>query len=127
MVSQSLFASSTRSALASVRDRREAVAAIHRAAEDDRVAGLIARVQLPAAAAGPVQELRALADEHGIAFIEDAAHSPDAHVDGRMLGTEGRNAILPILALVVYFLATVACALTELLGEKTARFEPVRS
>src|SRR5215470_3309513 len=38
---------------------REAVAAIHRAAEDDRVAGLIARVQLPAAAAGPVQELRA--------------------------------------------------------------------
>ena len=37
---------------------RETVAAIHRAAEDDRVAGLIARVQLPAAAAGPVQELR---------------------------------------------------------------------
>lgn len=37
---------------------RQAVAAIHRAAEDDRVAGLIARVQLPAAAPGPVQELR---------------------------------------------------------------------
>lgn len=37
---------------------REAVAAIHRAADDPRVAGLIARVQLPAAAAGPVQELR---------------------------------------------------------------------
>lgn len=37
---------------------REAVAAIHRAAEDPRVAGLIARVQIPAAAAGPVQELR---------------------------------------------------------------------
>jgi protease-4 len=37
----------------------EAVAAIHRAAKDDRVAGLIARVQLPAAAAGPIQELRA--------------------------------------------------------------------
>lgn len=37
---------------------REAVAAIRRAAKDDRVAGLIARVQLPAAAAGPVQELR---------------------------------------------------------------------
>ncbi|MBI3213912.1 MAG: signal peptide peptidase SppA [Mycobacterium sp.] len=36
----------------------EAVSAIHRAAEDPRVAGLIARVQLPAAAAGPVQELR---------------------------------------------------------------------
>jgi protease-4 len=37
---------------------REAVAAIRRAAKDDRVAALIARVQLPAAAAGPVQELR---------------------------------------------------------------------
>jgi len=37
----------------------EAVAAIHRAAKDDRVAGLIARVELPAVAAGPVQELRA--------------------------------------------------------------------
>ena len=37
---------------------REVVAAIHRAAEDPRVAGLIARVQIPAAAAGPVQELR---------------------------------------------------------------------
>jgi protease-4 len=37
----------------------EAVAAIHRAAKDDRVAGLIARVELPAIAAGPVQELRA--------------------------------------------------------------------
>ncbi|RRR42374.1 signal peptide peptidase SppA [Mycolicibacter terrae] len=38
---------------------RDVVAAIHRAAEDPRVAGLIARVQLSAAAAGPVQELRA--------------------------------------------------------------------
>jgi protease-4 len=37
---------------------REAVSALHRAAKDSRVAGLIARVQLPAAAAGPVQELR---------------------------------------------------------------------
>jgi protease IV len=37
---------------------REAVNAIHRATEDTRVAGLIARVQIPAAAAGPVQELR---------------------------------------------------------------------
>ncbi|MDT5092826.1 MAG: protease [Mycobacterium sp.] len=37
---------------------REAIAAIHRAAEDSRVAGLIARVQIPAASAGPVQELR---------------------------------------------------------------------
>ena len=33
---------------------REAVAAIHRAAEDRRVSGLIARVQIPAAATGPV-------------------------------------------------------------------------
>ena len=38
---------------------RETVAAIHRAAEDDRVAGLIARVQIAAAPPGPVQELRA--------------------------------------------------------------------
>lgn len=38
---------------------REAVAAIRRAAKDDRISALIARVQLPAAAAGPVQELRA--------------------------------------------------------------------
>ncbi len=38
---------------------RDAVRAIHRAAEDPRVAGLIARVQLSAAPPGPVQELRA--------------------------------------------------------------------
>ena len=38
---------------------RDAIATIHRAAEDPRVAGLIARVQIPAAAAGPVEELRA--------------------------------------------------------------------
>jgi protease IV len=37
---------------------RDAVAAIHRAAEDPRVAGLITHVQLPAAAPGAVQELR---------------------------------------------------------------------
>jgi protease IV len=37
---------------------RETIAAVHRAAADDRIAGLIAKVQLPAAAAGPVQELR---------------------------------------------------------------------
>ena len=37
---------------------RDAVAAIHRAADDDRVAGLIARVQVSAAPAAPVQELR---------------------------------------------------------------------
>ncbi|MGV0626159.1 signal peptide peptidase SppA [Mycolicibacter minnesotensis] len=38
---------------------RDVVAAIHRAADDPRVAGLIARVQLSATPAGPVQELRA--------------------------------------------------------------------
>ncbi len=38
---------------------RDAVRAIHRAAEDPRVAGLIARVQLSASPPGPVQELRA--------------------------------------------------------------------
>lgn len=37
---------------------RETVAAIHRAAEDPRVAGLIARVQLPPSPIGAVQELR---------------------------------------------------------------------
>jgi protease-4 len=37
---------------------RETVAALYRAADDDRVAGLIARVQIPAASAGPIQELR---------------------------------------------------------------------
>jgi len=37
---------------------RQAVAAIHRAAEDERVSGLIARVQVAAAPAAPVQELR---------------------------------------------------------------------
>nr|MCH9702077.1 S49 family peptidase [Actinomycetes bacterium] len=37
---------------------REAVEAIHRAAEDPRVAGLIARIQIPAASPGPIQELR---------------------------------------------------------------------
>ncbi|MGE2735283.1 signal peptide peptidase SppA [Mycolicibacterium vaccae] len=37
---------------------REAVDAIHRAADDPRVAGLIARVQIAAAPPGPVQELR---------------------------------------------------------------------
>ncbi|MCB0926780.1 MAG: signal peptide peptidase SppA [Mycolicibacterium insubricum] len=37
---------------------RETIAAIERAAADDRVAGLIARVQLAAAAPGAVQELR---------------------------------------------------------------------
>ncbi|SEH93143.1 protease-4 [Mycolicibacterium rutilum] len=49
---------------------REAVAAIHRAAEDPRVAGLIAKVQIPAASAGPVQELRS-----AIAAFSDAKPS----------------------------------------------------
>ncbi|MCV7192320.1 signal peptide peptidase SppA [Mycolicibacterium brumae] len=37
---------------------REVIAAIHRAADDDRVAGLIARVQIAAAPPAPTQELR---------------------------------------------------------------------
>src|SRR6478735_4379854 len=37
----------------------------------------------------PVRELRALCDAHGLALIEDAAHAPDASVDGKMLGTFG--------------------------------------
>lgn len=37
---------------------RETVATIHRAADDQRVAGLIARVQINAAPPGPIQELR---------------------------------------------------------------------
>jgi dTDP-4-amino-4,6-dideoxygalactose transaminase len=37
----------------------------------------------------PVRELRDLCDARGIALIEDAAHAPDADVDGRMLGTWG--------------------------------------
>ncbi|MEO3760860.1 signal peptide peptidase SppA [Mycobacterium sp. B14F4] len=49
---------------------RETIAAIHRAAEDPRVAGLIARVQIPVAAAGPVQELR-----EAIAAFSDAKPS----------------------------------------------------
>ncbi|BBZ35171.1 signal peptide peptidase SppA [Mycolicibacterium confluentis] len=48
---------------------RETVAAIHRAADDDRVAGLIARVQMTAAPPGPVQELRD-------AIIEFTARKP---------------------------------------------------
>lgn len=55
---------------------RETVAAIHRAAEDDRVAGLIARVQLGPASPGPVQELRAAiaaftAAKPSLAWAED--------------------------------------------------------
>lgn len=48
---------------------REAVEAIRRAAEDPRVAGLIARIQIPAAAPAPVQELRE-------AIVAFSAHKP---------------------------------------------------
>jgi len=37
----------------------------------------------------PVHRLRELCDAHGLALIEDAAHSPAADVDGRKLGTFG--------------------------------------
>src|SRR3954468_16422181 len=36
--------------------------------------------------AAPVDELRALADAHGVALIEDVAHAPLAHSGGRALG-----------------------------------------
>ncbi len=36
-----------------------------------------------------VTALRALCDEHGLALIEDAAHSPDASRDGKMAGAWG--------------------------------------
>jgi dTDP-4-amino-4,6-dideoxygalactose transaminase len=39
--------------------------------------------------AAPVNELKALCDAHGLALIEDSAHSPDGNVDGKMLGTFG--------------------------------------
>src|SRR3954449_8045504 len=39
--------------------------------------------------AAPVQELRALCDEHGLALVEDAAHAPSATAAGRKLGTWG--------------------------------------
>ena len=34
-------------------------------------------------------EIRAIADRHGLALIEDAAHAPGAFLDGRALGTWG--------------------------------------
>src|SRR4051812_42921034 len=37
----------------------------------------------------PVERLAELCEAHGLALIEDAAHSPDAHVNGKMLGTWG--------------------------------------
>lgn len=39
--------------------------------------------------AAAVDRLAALCDAHGIALIEDAAHAPDATLDGRALGTFG--------------------------------------
>src|SRR4029077_10539589 len=47
---------------------RDAIAAIHRAAEDSRVAGLIARVQIPAASPGPGQGRRGAA--RGCAVVQ---------------------------------------------------------
>jgi dTDP-4-amino-4,6-dideoxygalactose transaminase len=55
-----------------ITDRTRAVCVVH-------FAGYPARVH----------ELRALCDARGIALIEDAAHAPDAHVDGRKMGTWG--------------------------------------
>ncbi|HEY7076897.1 MAG TPA: DegT/DnrJ/EryC1/StrS aminotransferase family protein [Solirubrobacteraceae bacterium] len=37
----------------------------------------------------PVRELRALCEAKNVALIEDAAHAPAGHVDGRRLGTWG--------------------------------------
>ncbi|GJF15511.1 signal peptide peptidase SppA [Mycolicibacterium cyprinidarum] len=48
---------------------RETVEAIHRASEDPRVAGLIARIQIPAGSPGPIQELRE-------AIVAFSAHKP---------------------------------------------------
>jgi dTDP-4-amino-4,6-dideoxygalactose transaminase len=39
--------------------------------------------------AAPVDRLKALCDERGIALIEDVAHAPSASLDGRKLGTWG--------------------------------------
>jgi dTDP-4-amino-4,6-dideoxygalactose transaminase len=39
-----------------------------------------------------VDRLRALCDAHGVALIEDAAHSPSAELEGRKLGAWGRAA-----------------------------------
>jgi dTDP-4-amino-4,6-dideoxygalactose transaminase len=36
-----------------------------------------------------VRELRALCEDRGVALIEDAAHAPEAHVDGRRMGAWG--------------------------------------
>ncbi len=37
----------------------------------------------------PVDRLRRICDEHGVALVEDAAHSPSAELGGRKLGTFG--------------------------------------
>src|SRR3954454_11184213 len=39
--------------------------------------------------AAPVERLRALCEEHGLALVEDAAHAPSATTAGRKLGTWG--------------------------------------
>jgi dTDP-4-amino-4,6-dideoxygalactose transaminase len=37
----------------------------------------------------PLEELRAICEERGVALLEDAAHAPHSDIDGRMLGTFG--------------------------------------
>jgi dTDP-4-amino-4,6-dideoxygalactose transaminase len=37
----------------------------------------------------PIDELRALCDERGLALVEDVAHAPEANLHGRKLGTWG--------------------------------------
>ncbi len=39
--------------------------------------------------AAPLRELQDLCHEHGLTLLEDAAHSPLSHLDGRCLGTWG--------------------------------------
>lgn len=36
-----------------------------------------------------MEGIRSIAKDHGLKLIEDAAHAPGAHIDGRMLGTWG--------------------------------------
>jgi dTDP-4-amino-4,6-dideoxygalactose transaminase len=60
-----------------ITDRTKAVIAVHYAGQ-----------------AQGLEELRAFCDEHGIALIEDAAHSLGASLDGRPLGTFGSLASL---------------------------------
>jgi dTDP-4-amino-4,6-dideoxygalactose transaminase len=61
---------------------------------DDVAAKITPRTKAVAAVhfagyAAPVDRLRALCDEHGLALIEDAAHAPSARLGERKLGTYG--------------------------------------